>query len=53
MIVRGFIKVVSEVVTKKPIVVIKAGRTEAGTKAVTSHIGSSAGNVIVYRVTFK
>jgi len=50
---RRFIKVASEVVTKKPIVVIKAGRTEAGAKAVASHTGSLAGNVVVYEVAFK
>ncbi len=49
---RRFIKVASEVVTKKPIVVIKAGRTEVGAKAVASHTGSLAGNVIVYKVAF-
>lgn len=49
---RRFIKVASEVVTKKPIVVIKAGRTEVGAKAVASHTGSLAGNVVVYKVAF-
>jgi len=50
---RKFVKVASEVITKKPIVVIKAGRTEVGAKAVASHTGSLAGNVIVYNVAFK
>lgn len=49
---REFIKVASEVVSKKPIVVIKAGRTEVGAKAVASHTGSLAGNVVVYKVAF-
>ncbi len=49
---RRFVKVASEVVTKKPIVVIKAGRTEVGAKAVASHTGSLAGNVVVYKVAF-
>ncbi|MEM0361477.1 MAG: CoA-binding protein [Sulfolobales archaeon] len=50
---RRFVKVASEVVTKKPIVVIKAGRTEVGAKAVASHTGSLAGNVVVYKVAFE
>ncbi len=50
---RRFIKVASEVITKKPIVVVKAGRTEVGAKAVASHTGSLAGNVVVYSVAFK
>ncbi|MCS7108336.1 MAG: CoA-binding protein [Sulfolobales archaeon] len=49
---RRFIKVASEVITKKPVVVIKAGRTEVGAKAVASHTGSLAGNVVVYKVAF-
>lgn len=50
---RRFIKVASEVTIKKPIIVVKAGRTEVGARAVASHTGSLAGNVVVYSVAFK
>ncbi len=38
---------------KKPIVVVKAGRTEAGMKAVGSHTGSLAGSFEVYKSAFR
>jgi acetyltransferase len=38
---------------KKPVVVIKAGRTEAGMKAIGSHTGSLAGSFDVYRAAFR
>ncbi|MEM2021882.1 MAG: CoA-binding protein [Zestosphaera sp.] len=50
---RRFIEVARRVSAIKPIIVIKAGRTEVGAKAVASHTGSLAGNVIIYSSVFK
>ena len=38
---------------KKPIVVIKGGKSKAGSKATTSHTGSMAGNYAVAKAAFK
>jgi acetate---CoA ligase (ADP-forming) len=38
---------------KKPIIVLKAGRTEEGVKAISSHTGSLAGSYEVYKAAFK
>jgi len=48
-----FIHVASEISRKKPIVMLKAGRTEAGAKAVSSHTGSLAGAYAAYQAAFK
>jgi len=50
---RKFMEVAMEVSRRKPIVVIKAGRTEVGAKAVASHTGSLAGNVALYMTLFR
>jgi len=41
---RRFIDVARRVTAKKPVIVLKSGRTEAGQKAVASHTASMAGN---------
>ena len=41
---RRFIDVAQRVTAKKPVIVLKSGRTEAGQKAVASHTASMAGN---------
>src|SRR3954467_7538260 len=41
---RAFAEVAKRVSKKKPIVVLKAGRTSAGAKAASSHTGALAGN---------
>lgn len=41
---RSFLSVAREVALTKPIIVIKAGRTEAAAKAASSHTGSLAGS---------
>lgn len=48
-----FIDVASRVTRDKPILVIKAGTTEAGTRAVSSHTGSLAGATAAYDAAFK
>ncbi|PRX96486.1 acetate--CoA ligase family protein [Allonocardiopsis opalescens] len=45
---RAFVEAAKEIVPKKPIIVLKAGRTSAGAKAASSHTGALAGNDKVY-----
>ena len=47
-----FLRVASEVSRKKPIVLLKAGRSGAGAKAVSSHTGSLAGSYSAYQAAF-
>src|SRR5206468_249472 len=50
---RAFAEVAQRVSKKKPVVVLKAGRTAAGAKAAGSHTGALAGNDKVYDDVFK
>jgi acetyl coenzyme A synthetase (ADP forming)-like protein len=50
---REIIDVFSKVSAKKPILAVKAGRSRAGKKAVSSHTGSLAGEYPVYQALFK
>lgn len=50
---RRFVEVARRVSQKKPIVLIKAGRTSAGARAVSSHTGSLAGSHTAYQAAFK
>lgn len=50
---KRFLNVCKEVSKKKPIVAIKAGITEKGTKAVKSHTGSLAGSGEIYKGVFR
>jgi acetyl-CoA synthetase (ADP-forming) len=50
---RRFFEVAKEVSKKKPIVVIKVGTTEAGSRAASSHTGALAGSDKIYDVAFK
>lgn len=48
---KKFMKVVKE--SKKPVVVVKAGSSEAGKKATISHTGSLAGSYEIYEAAFE
>jgi acyl-CoA synthetase (NDP forming)/GNAT superfamily N-acetyltransferase len=50
---RRFVDVAGRVSQKKPVIVLKAGRTEAGKKAVSSHTASMAGNDEVNSAAFR
>lgn len=50
---RDPIDVAKKISRKKPIVIWKAGSTEAGTKAITSHTGSLAGDHKIHETAFK
>jgi len=45
---RSFAEVAKRVSKKKPVIVLKAGRTSAGAKAASSHTGALAGNDKIY-----
>lgn len=45
---REFMRAVQECTSRKPVVVIKAGRTRSGQRATLSHTGSMAGSDAVY-----
>ena len=46
---KRFMRVAREVSRRKPIVFLKAGKNDAGAKAVSSHTGSLAGSYAVYQ----
>ena len=50
---KRFVDVASVVSHKKPVIVLKAGRTEAGKKAVSSHTASLAGNDEINSAAFR
>jgi len=50
---RSFVTAAREVALKKPIVVIKAGRSEAAARATVSHTGSLAGSDAVLDAAFR
>lgn len=50
---KNFMKIAKRVSKNKPIVVLKAGRSKVGMKAVSSHTGSLAGSYEIYKAAFK
>jgi len=50
---KEFLAAMRKATNKKPVVVLKAGKTEKGTKAAASHTGSLAGSTRIYSGAFK
>ena len=50
---RAYAEAAKRVSKKKPVVVLKAGRTSAGARAASSHTGALAGNDKIYEDVFK
>ncbi len=48
-----FIKVARKVAKKKPIIVMKSGKTDAGARAASSHTGSIAGSYTAFQAAFQ
>lgn len=48
-----FLNTISKVTKKKPVIIIKAGTSEAGSRAASSHTGALAGNDISFDLTFE
>lgn len=48
-----FMEAAKRAAKKKPVIVLKAGKTDKGTAAVASHTGSIAGSAKVYSAAFK
>ncbi len=50
---RRFLKALRYASSKKPVIVLKAGKSASGAKAAASHTGSLAGSYEIYRAAFK
>jgi acetyl coenzyme A synthetase (ADP forming)-like protein len=50
---RAFAEAARRVSSKKPVIVLKAGRTSAGARAASSHTGALAGNDRIYEDVFR
>ena len=48
-----FLRAITKAAATKPVIIIKGGRTEAGTRAVASHTGSLAGSDLVWDAIFR
>lgn len=49
---RRFVKVLKETARVKPVIILKGGLTEAGTRAVSSHTGVLAGSDAIWKALF-
>ncbi|AHF80723.1 acetate--CoA ligase alpha subunit [Thermococcus paralvinellae] len=50
---RKFMEAARKVTKKKPVIVLKAGKSESGARAASSHTGSLAGSYKIYEAAFK
>ncbi len=50
---RRFLKALRYASSKKPVIILKAGKSASGAKAVASHTGSLAGSYEIYRAAFR
>ncbi|HNT30503.1 MAG TPA: CoA-binding protein, partial [bacterium] len=50
---RRFLDAMQSICMKKPVLVLKSGRTPSGMKAISSHTGSLAGDDVAYTLAFK
>jgi acetyl coenzyme A synthetase (ADP forming)-like protein len=50
---RRFLKALRYASSKKPVIVLKAGKSASGAKAAASHTGSLAGSYEIYRAAFR
>jgi acetyl coenzyme A synthetase (ADP forming)-like protein len=50
---REFVRAAREVTRKKPLIILKAGNTSAGARAVSSHTGTLAGSDLAYTIAFE
>ncbi len=50
---REFLKIARKVTAKKPVVVIKSGKSSAGARAASSHTGAIAGSDKIYQAAFE
>ncbi|NJE11817.1 acetate--CoA ligase family protein [Thermococcus sp. LS2] len=49
---RKFIEALKYATSKKPVIILKAGKSESGSKAAQSHTGSLAGSYEIYKAAF-
>lgn len=49
---RHFLQIARPITHKKPVIVYKGGRSQAGNRAAASHTGAMAGNIDFYRALF-
>ncbi|MFA4640453.1 acetate--CoA ligase family protein [Pyrococcus kukulkanii] len=50
---RKFMEIAKRVTKKKPVIALKAGKSESGARAASSHTGSLAGSWKIYEAAFK
>ncbi len=50
---RHFIKIIKEIIPKKPVIAIYGGGSKVGNRAISSHTGSLGGNLNIYNAMIK